>query len=67
MDAEEGIVKILANPDGKLLGAHILGAHASDLIHELAILMSKEGTVHDIAKTIHAHPSLSEIILSASE
>ncbi len=67
MDAEEGIVKILANLDGKLLGAHILGAHASDLIHELAILMSKEGTVHDIAKTIHAHPSLSEIILSASE
>lgn len=67
MDAEEGIVKILAKEDGTILGAHILGAHASDLIHELTILMNKQGTVHDIATTIHAHPSLSEIILSATE
>ncbi|MBO4662360.1 MAG: dihydrolipoyl dehydrogenase [Bacteroidaceae bacterium] len=67
MDAEDGIVKILASEDGQLLGAHILGAHASDLIHELAILMIKRGSVHDISNTVHAHPSLSEIILSATE
>ena len=67
MDAEEGIVKILANEDGTLLGAHILGAHASDLIHEIAILMNKGGSVQDIANTIHAHPSLSETMLSAAE
>lgn len=67
MNAEDGLVKILASEDGILLGAHILGAHASDLIHEVATLMCKGGTVHDIFRTIHAHPSLSEIVMSAAE
>ena len=67
MDADDGLVKILAAPDGRILGAHILGAHASDLIHEVAVLMRRGGTVHDIAFTVHAHPSLSEILLAAAE
>ena len=67
MNAEDGLVKILASEDGTLLGAHILGVHASDLIHELAILMCKGGSVHDISRTIHAHPSLSEIVMTAAE
>ncbi len=67
MDADEGVVKLLADENGILLGAHILGAHASDLIHEVAILMQKGGSIDDIRTTIHAHPSLSEIILAASE
>ncbi|MBO4641807.1 MAG: dihydrolipoyl dehydrogenase [Bacteroidaceae bacterium] len=67
MDADEGIVKLLVSPKNKLLGAHILGTHASDMIHELALLMRMGGTVSDIAHTVHAHPSLSEIILAASE
>ncbi len=67
MDAEDGLAKILVAPDGKILGAHILGAHSSDLIHEVAVLMRKGGTVKDIAHTVHAHPSLSEIILAAAE
>lgn len=67
MDADDGIVKLLVSPEDKLLGAHILGAHASDMIHELALLMRMGGTVSDIAHTVHAHPSLSEIILAASE
>ena len=67
MDADDGIVKLLVSPEDKLLGAHILGVHASDMIHELALLMRMGGTVSDIAHTVHAHPSLSEIILAASE
>lgn len=67
MDADDGIAKILVAPDGTILGAHILGAHSSDLIHEVAVLMRKGGTIKDIAHTVHAHPSLSEIILAAAE
>ena len=64
MDADDGLVKILVAPDGKILGAHILGAHASDLIHEVTVVMRQGGTIHDIAHTVHAHPSLSEILLA---
>ncbi len=67
MDADDGLAKILIASDGTILGAHILGAHASDLIHEVAVLMRKGGTIKDIARTVHAHPSLSEIILAAAE
>lgn len=67
MDADDGLVKLLVSPDGELLGAHILGAHASDLIHELALLMRMGGKVDDLTHTVHAHPSLSEIVLAASE
>lgn len=67
MDADDGIAKILVALDGTILGAHILGTHSSDMIHEVAVLMRKGGTIKDIAHTVHAHPSLSEIILAAAE
>ena len=67
MDAEEGLVKILTDEEGKILGCHILGAHASDLIHEVTLAMRLGATIHDIAETVHAHPSLSEILLAAAE
>ena len=67
MDAEDGLVKILTDKDGKILGCHILGAHASDLIHEVTLAMRLGATIHDIADTVHAHPSLSEILLAAAE
>jgi len=67
MEAEDGLIKLLTAPDGTILGAHILGAHASDIIHEVTVLMQRGGNIHDIASTVHAHPSLSEILLAASE
>lgn len=67
MNAEEGLVKILTDADGKILGCHILGAHASDLIHEATLAMQLGATIHDIADTVHAHPSLSEILMAAAE
>jgi dihydrolipoamide dehydrogenase len=49
------------------MGAHIIGPHASDLIHEAALAMKARLTAKDVAGTIHAHPTLSEGILEASE
>lgn len=63
-----GMIKLIAD-DGtdRLLGAHIIGPHASDLIHEASIAIKNGLTVKDIAHTIHAHPTLSEGIMEASE
>lgn len=63
-----GFVKVIASPkDDRILGAHIIGPHASDLIHEIAVAMSAGLKVKDIANTIHAHPTLAEGIMEASE
>lgn len=63
--ANDGYVKIIADADGHLLGAHIMGANASELIHELTLVMSMGGTVETISHTIHAHPTLSELVWQA--
>lgn len=63
-----GMFKIISDADtDKILGAHIIGAHASDLVHEIAVAMEKDLTVKDIAHTIHAHPTLAEGIMEAAE
>ncbi|GAB4540287.1 MAG: dihydrolipoyl dehydrogenase [Thermodesulfovibrionia bacterium] len=63
-----GMIKLIADDEtDRLLGAHIIGAHASDLIHEAAIAIKNGLTARDIAHTIHAHPTLSEGIMEASE
>lgn len=68
MDAAgDGLVKIITAPDDTILGAHILGAHASDLIHELSAVMAMHGKINDIRHAIHAHPTLSELLLSAAD
>lgn len=63
-----GFVKIIAEErTDRIVGAHIIGPHASDLIHEVAVAMKTGRTVADIAGTIHAHPTLSEGIMEAAE
>jgi len=63
-----GFFKIIADAvSDRILGAHIMGPHASDLIHEVAVAMRAGLKAADIAGTIHAHPTLSEGILEASE
>lgn len=63
-----GFVKIIADAGtDKILGVHIIGPHASDLVHEAAVAMKAGLTARDIAATIHAHPTLSEGLLEASE
>ncbi len=57
----EGLVKVLASKaDNKVLGVHILGPHANDLIHEGALAISNNMDANAIMRTIHAHPTLSE-------
>ena len=68
MGEAEGLVKIIADADtSELLGFHILGAHASDLIAEGTLALSMEATAFEIVNTIHAHPTLAEAIAEAAE
>ncbi len=68
MGETEGMVKIIADGDTlELLGVHILGAHASDLIAEGTLALSIEATAEEIVNTIHAHPTLAETIAEAAE
>lgn len=63
-----GFIKIVANAkDDRVLGGHIIGPHASDLIHEVSLAIKAGLKVKDIANTIHAHPTLAEGIMEASE
>jgi len=62
-----GEVKIVAAADtGELLGVHIMGASASEIIHEAALALSMEATVEELADMIHAHPTLSELLMEAA-
>ena len=68
MGETEGMIKIIADADTfELLGFHILGAHASDLIAEATLALSMEATASEIVNTIHAHPTLAEAIAEAAE
>src|SRR6266567_316464 len=63
----EGFVKIIRDAKyGAILGAHIIGAHATELIHELAVARENEFTVEEVDLAIHAHPTLSEAIAQAT-
>lgn len=62
-----GFVKIVHDKKyGEVIGVHIVASHATDMISEAAITMELEGTVHDVAKTVHPHPTLSEIVMEAA-
>ena len=63
----DGLVKILADAEtDRLLGVHILGVRASDMIAEIALAFEFEASAEDLARTVHAHPTLSEIIKEAA-
>lgn len=68
MDEKEGYVKMIANAkDKQVVGVHIIGAHASDLIAEATLALQQKCTAADIADTIHAHPTLAETIAETAE
>ncbi len=62
---DEGFLKVLAAPDGEILGAHAIGYEAHTLLHEAVLAARNDLTVGDVAGTIHAHPTLSKIVESA--
>ncbi|QQY08281.1 MAG: dihydrolipoyl dehydrogenase [Candidatus Xiphinematobacter sp.] len=64
----EGFVKLIfGEPHGELLGAHIVGSDATEVIAELGLAITLEATFHDVIDTLHAHPTLSESIKEAAE
>jgi len=62
MEEATGTIKMVCGKDGKILGVQITGPHASDLIAEAALAMTLGATAADIARTIHAHPTLPEAL-----
>jgi dihydrolipoamide dehydrogenase len=68
MGEERGFILILADKKtNKVIGASCIGAAASELISEIALAMKHGLTVHDVAETIHSHPTLSEMVLEGME
>ncbi|MDE2018450.1 MAG: FAD-dependent oxidoreductase, partial [Hyphomicrobiales bacterium] len=65
--ATPGFVKVLADAaTDRVLGVHILGADAGEMIHEAAVLMEFGGSAEDLARTCHAHPTMSEAVKEAA-
>nr|WP_301919895.1 dihydrolipoyl dehydrogenase [uncultured Defluviimonas sp.] len=66
MAATDGLVKVLAHAEtGRILGAHILGRNAGELIQELVLAMTRGATLSDVAATSHAHPGMGEAVKEA--
>lgn len=66
MGEREGFVKVISGPRDRLLGVHIFGPRASDMIAEAVAVMEFGGTAEDIARTCHSHPTLSEALKEAA-
>ncbi len=65
MDETDGYCKLIVSESGAILGAHLMGTHASDLIHEIATAMNLGATLNQLQSIIHAHPTLSEVLQSS--
>lgn len=66
IEDKDGFAKFLVSKEGGILGCHIIGSHASVLIHEALVAMRLGATIHDIARTVHIHPALSEVVSRAA-
>jgi dihydrolipoamide dehydrogenase len=67
MDSTEGMVKLLADArTDQVVGAQIVGPHASELVAEVVAVMEFGGSAEDVARTVHAHPTLSEVVREAA-
>ena len=63
-----GSIKLIAGTSNRrLLGAHMVGANVTEIIHEAVLVISQQGSVDEILNTVHAHPTLSEAVLEAAE
>jgi len=66
MEDVDGMVKLIADKQDKLIGAHILAPHASEIISEMTLALKKGMKVQDVASSIHIHPTLSEAVMEAA-
>jgi len=62
LNETDGFVKMIVDENDILVGAHIIGTHASDLIHELTTIMYKKINIYEYQNIIHAHPTISEVV-----
>ncbi len=65
MGETEGMLKLFSGADDRILGCHAYGAHAADIIQEVAALMCRDTTISQLRDIIHIHPTLGEILHSA--
>lgn len=66
MDETDGLLKLMTDEDGLILGCHVFGAHAADIVQEVSVLMCKHTNVHELAQMVHIHPTLSEILMDTA-
>ena len=67
MNETEGMIKLISDPGGNILGCHAFGAHTADIIQEVSVLMCKHTTVEELKYMIHTHPTFGEILQGISE
>ena len=68
MNETEGMLKLMSEPSaGRILGCHVFGAHAADIVQEVSVLMCMNATVAQLRNMVHIHPTVSEVLLSAAE
>lgn len=65
MGEQDGLVKVIADDKGAIIGVHILGPHAADLIQAASIIVKSRMNVDDVTTSIHPHPTLGEALLEA--
>lgn len=66
MNETEGMLKIIAENNGKIIGCHCFGPHSADIVQEISVLMCRETTISQLADMVHIHPTLGEIIHDAA-
>ena len=65
MNETEGLLKLFADAEGRILGCHAFGAHAADIIQEVSVLMCRDTTLAQLRDMVHIHPTLSEVLKTA--
>ncbi len=67
MNDTEGMLKLFADDDDRIIGCHAFGTHSADIVQEVSVLMCRDTTVSQLYDMVHIHPTLSEILLSATQ
>lgn len=67
MNQTEGMLKLLSDASDRIVGCHAYGAHAADIVQEVSCLMCRDTTVDQLRDMVHIHPTLGEILKSATE
>ena len=66
MNETDGMMKLLADAEGKIIGCHVFGPHAADIVQEVSALMCKHTTVRELQDMVHIHPTLGELVQEVS-